>query len=73
MNIMQLAQMISRAPNPNQAFFQMISQHPQGQQVINLMRGKSPEQFRGVLENMARERGTTLEQIITNMGFRTQR
>ena len=73
MNIMQLAQIISRAPNPNQAFFRMISQHPQGQQVINLMRGKSPEQFRGVLENMARERGTTLEQIISNMGFRTQR
>lgn len=70
MNLMQLAQMISRAPNPNQAFFRMISQHPQGQQVLNLMRGKSPEQFRGVLENMARERGTTIEQVLGNMGFR---
>lgn len=69
MNLMQLAQMISRTPNPNQAFYQMISQHPQGQQVINLMQGKSPEQIRGVLENMARQRGTTLEQIITGMGF----
>lgn len=73
MNLMQLAQMISRSPDPMRVFYQVVSQHPQGQQVINLMRGKSPEQFRGVLENMARERGTTLEQVITNMGFRTQR
>ncbi len=69
MNLMQLAQMIRRAPNPNQAFYQMISQYPQGQQVLMLMQGKSPDQFKGVLENMARERGTTLEQIITGMGF----
>lgn len=73
MNFMQLAQMISRSPNPMQTFYQVVSQHPQGQQVINLMRGKTPEQFKGVLENMARERGTTLEQIISNMGFRNQR
>jgi hypothetical protein len=70
MNMMQLAQMISRSPDPMRAFYQVVSQHPQGQQVINLMRGKSPEQFRGVLENMARERGTTIEQILGNMGFR---
>ena len=70
MNLMQLAQMISRSPDPMRAFYQVVSQHPQGQQVINLMRGKSPEQFRGVLENMARERGTTIEQILGNMGFR---
>ena len=70
MNLMQLAQMISRSPDPMRTFYQVVSQHPQGQQVINLMRGKSPEQFRGVLENMARERGTTIEQVLGNMGFR---
>lgn len=73
MNFMQLAQMISRSPDPMRAFYQVVSQHPQGQQVINLMNGKTPEQFKGVLENMARERGTTLEQILGNMGFHPKR
>lgn len=73
MNFMQLAQMISRSPDPMKAFYQVVSQHPQGQQVINLMNGKTPEQFKGVLENMARERGTTLEQILGNMGFRPKK
>lgn len=70
MNLMQLAQMISRAQNPMQAFYQVVSQHPQGQQVLSLMRGKTPEQFRAVLDNMAKERGTTIEQVLGNMGFR---
>lgn len=73
MNFIQLAQMISRSPDPMRAFYQVVSQHPQGQQVINLMNGKTPEQFKGVLENMARERGTTLEQILGNMGFRPKK
>lgn len=70
MNLMQLAQMISRAPNPMQMFYQVVSQHPQGQQVLRLMQGKTPEQFKGVLENMAKERGTTIEQVLGNMGFK---
>lgn len=70
MNFMQLAQMISRSQNPMQMFYQVVSQYPQGQQVLNLMRGKTPEQFKGVLENMAKERGTTIEQVLGNMGFK---
>ena len=70
MNFMQLAQMISRSPNPMQTFYDIAGKSPQGQQVLRLMQGKTPEQFRGVLDNMARQQGTTVEQIISNMGFR---
>lgn len=70
MNIMQLAQMLSKSQNPMQLFYQAAGQSPQGQQVLKLMQGRSPEQFKGILENMARERGTTLEQVISGMGLK---
>ena len=73
MNFIQLAQMISRSQNPMQAFYQAASRIPQGQQVLRMMQGKSPEQFKGILENMAKEQGTTIEQVLGNMGFKLNR
>lgn len=73
MNIIQLAQLMSRSQNPMQLFAQAVGQSPQGQQVLRLMYGKTPEQFRGVLENMAKQQGTTLEQVVTSMGLRLPR
>ncbi len=73
MNIMQLANTLRMAKNPMQLFYQAAGQSPEGQQVLKLMQGKTPEQFKGVLENMAKERGTTLDQILINMGFAPRR
>lgn len=69
MNILQLATAMRQAQNPMQLFTQAARQTPQGMQVLKLMEGKTPEQFRATLENMARERGTTLDNVIASLGL----
>lgn len=38
-------------------------------QVMQMMNGKSPDQIRNMASNMAKERGTTIEQVAQQMGI----
>lgn len=70
MNPMQMALQMARAgKNPMSLLNTMSRQNPQLAQAMRLIQGKSPEQLRQTAENMAKERGTTLEQVAQQMGI----
>lgn len=55
--------------NPMQMLQQMAGIDPQAAQVLNILRGKNPQQVRSIVGNMARQRGTTIEQMAQQMGL----
>lgn len=70
MNPMQMALQMARAgKDPMSLLNTMSRQNPQLAQAMRLIQGKSPEQLRQTAENMAKERGTTLEQMAQQMGI----
>ena len=48
---------------------QMAGQSPQMQQAMSIIQGKTPEQLKQMAENMAKERGMTIEQVAKNIGL----
>lgn len=69
-NFQQLAMAVMASGNPMQILVQAAKTSPQVAQVMKLRQGKSPEEFRAFVENMAKERGTTLEQVVSQMGLK---
>lgn len=55
--------------DPMMLMQQMAGRNPQMQQAMSMIRGKSPEQLRQMAENMAKERGLTVEQVAKNIGL----
>lgn len=67
--IMQIQQLMQAGKNPN-AVLQMLAQsNPQVRQVMSMMNGKSPAELEQMARNMAKERGTTIEDIARSMGI----
>ena len=55
--------------NPNALLSQMARSDPRAAQALQMLQGKSPDQLRTMAENMARERGTSVEQIARSLGI----
>lgn len=55
--------------NPMGFVQQMIGQSPRMGQAMQMIHGKNQSQLRQIAENMARERGTTLEEIAKQYGI----
>lgn len=70
MNFPQFVNAMKSSQNPMQFFVQTARSVPQVAQVMKMMQGKSTAEFKSIVENMAHERGTTLEQVIADMGFK---
>lgn len=60
---------LQRGGNPNALLAQLARQNPQVAQVMNLLGGKTPEQQRTIAENIARERGVNLEDLMRQLGI----
>lgn len=58
-----------KGTDPMQALQQIAGRDPQMQMALNMLRGKSPQQLRQMAENMARERGTTVDAVINQLGL----
>lgn len=56
--------------NPMQLMQQMAMQDPRIAQAQQMIQGKSPQQLRTMAENMARERGTTVQDVARGLGIR---
>lgn len=56
--------------NPMQLMQQMAMQDPRIAQAQQMIQGKSPQQLRQMAENMARERGTTVQDVARGLGIR---
>lgn len=67
--LMAMMQMARAGGNPMILLQQMAGQNPQVAQMANMMQGKSPQQLRTMAENMARERGTTPEEVARQIGI----
>ena len=65
---MVLMQFARSGGNPMQMLSQMAGRDPRAAQAMKLIQGKSPQQLRQVAENMAKERGMTLDEIARQMG-----
>ena len=66
--LMALMQLARSGGNPMQMLSQMAGRDPRAAQAMKLIHGKNPQQLRQVAENMAKERGTTLDEIARQMG-----
>lgn len=69
MNMMQLLQMMQSGGNPMMMLQQMMGSDPRAAQAIKMMGGKSPAQLRQMAQNMAQQRGMSLEQIAGQFGL----
>ena len=56
--------------NPNALLNQMARSDPRAAQALQMLQGKSSDQLRTMAENMARERGTSVEQIAQSLGIK---
>ena len=68
--IAMLVNMQNAGKNPMAVLEQMAGQSPQVGQFLKMVRGKSPDQLRTIAENMAKERGTTVDMIAQQLGMR---
>ena len=68
-NMQSLFQLMQQGVNPNALLNQMAQQNPALQRALGLLNGKNQQQQMQILESMARECGTTLQQVAQQMGL----
>ena len=66
---MLMQMMRTRNGNPAPLLEQIARQNPAMRQAMDMTRGKSPQEIRQIADNMARQRGTTVEDILRRMGL----
>lgn len=67
--IMQLAQLARSGGNPIQAIQQMAGGDKRIAQAYGMIQGKNAQQLQQMAENMARERGTNINEIMRDLGL----
>lgn len=67
--MMAIMQAAMSGMTPVQFLQQMAAQNPMAAQAMNLIQSKTPEQLRETAENMAKQRGTTIEEIARQYGL----
>ncbi len=67
--IMAMINMARSGGNPMALIQQMAGSNPQVAQMMNMVRGKNPQQLKSMAENMAKERGTSLEAVTQQLGL----
>ena len=67
--MMSMIQMAMSGMSPMQYLQQVSRQNPMAAQAMNLIQGKSPEQLHQIADNMAKQRGTTVEEIARKYGI----
>lgn len=67
--IFQIASLARNGGNAMQMLQRMAAQNPRAAQAINMIQGKTPQQLQQIATNMARERGTTPQEIARSLGL----
>lgn len=68
--IFNLINLARTGGNPMTLMQQMAGRDPRAQQALNMVQGKTPGQLRQMAENMAKERGTTIDEIARGLGLK---
>lgn len=71
--VLALVQAMQQGRNPMALMQAMAQQNPQVEQALQMMQGKSPQQLQSMAQNMARERGVDLNQMLRQMGINASR
>ena len=71
--VLALVQAMHKGRNPMALMQTMAQQNPQVAQALQMMQGKSPQQLQSMAQNMARERGVDLNQMLRQMGINDSR
>lgn len=69
MNLNTLISLARSGGNPIAMLQQMAGQDPRIAQAMRIIGGKTPDQLQEIATNMARERGTTIEQVRQQLGI----
>lgn len=64
-----LMQAMQSGKNPNFLLQQMAQGDPRVRQIMDMTRGKNPQQLRQMAENMAKERGMNIDDIARQLGI----
>lgn len=67
--MMQMVGMLRNGKDPRQFLMQMAQNNPQVRQVMQMMQGKSSAELRQMADNIAAERGTTVEDVARQLGI----
>ena len=68
-NLMNLVGALRGGGDPNALIQQAIRNHPQSEQIQQIVGGKSPDQLMMIAENMCRERGTSIDAVLKQFGI----
>lgn len=61
---------IQGGADPNALLGNMARSDPRAAQALEMLKGKNSQQLRQMAENMARERGTSVEEIAQSLGIK---
>ena len=67
LDLRQMVQLAMSGGNPMNMLQQMGD--PRAMQALNMLQGKSPAQLQQMAMNMAKERGTTVEEVARSLGI----
>ena len=67
--LIQILNMARNGGDPTQLINQAINNHPQRQQIQHIIGGKDPQQLMQVAQNMCRERGTSINEVLSRFGI----
>lgn len=67
--VAQMMQLMQAGKNPNAVLQVLAQNNQQVRQVMGMINGKTPAQLEQMARNMARERGTTIDEVARSMGI----
>ena len=67
--MMAILNVLQRGGNPMTLMQQMAGQNPQMRQFMQMINGKSPDQLRKMAENVAKERGVSINDVARQLGI----
>ena len=67
--LMMLVQTMRGGGDPMQLLQKMAGQNPQVSQALKMIQGKNPQQLKTMAENMAKERGVSINDIARQLGI----
>lgn len=68
--LLQLVQMVRGGGNPMRLLQQIAVNDPRMAQAMKMVQGKNTQQLQQMAQNMAKERGTSVEEVIQNLGLK---
>lgn len=69
MNPLQMLGALQKAQNPMALLNQLAKQNPQLKRVMEVMQGKSPQELKAYVQNVAQTQGVDLNKLAQKMGL----